>query len=187
MKILKSMILNYCICVLSSLKTIHASTNILVQLKASIVIGLMISPFAWLIEKLSVWSLINQDYIAIVLVAIAVDHILGTIKHLWFERDFSVKKNLLGLITKIGLVVACGILFEGLNVIIHKDSFIKEYLTILTRLIVFIYPASSAFASSSVISNGKFPPDAWMKKIARFKENLNTNEFKQKNEDNEQL
>jgi hypothetical protein len=35
--------------------------------------------------------------------------------------------------------VTCG-LFEGLNIIIHKESIVQDYLTTVTRLIVFYIP-----------------------------------------------
>jgi hypothetical protein len=170
---LKKMILLYLIGIFSQLKSIHVGANLFVQLKATIKLGLLISPFVYIIEKLSKWGFDNSDYIITVLVAIAVDHALGSYKHAYIDKDFTWKLNLKGLMTKISLVVACGFLFEGLQVIIHKQSIITEYLTITTRLIVFLYPAGSAFGNSSVISGGKFPPDAWMKRINKFQTNLN--------------
>ena len=167
------MILSYLIGVLSQLQCIHLGGNLFVQLKATIKLGFLISPFVYVLEKLSKWGLDNSDYIITVLVAIAIDHALGSYKHAYIDKDFTWKVNLKGLMTKISLVVACGFLFEGLHVIIHKQSIVTEYLTITTRLIVFLYPAGSAFGNSSVISGGKFPPDAWMKRIKKFQTNLN--------------
>lgn len=190
--ILISMILNYLISVLTALKImIHAGTYF-AKIKSTIKLGFLISPLVVMTEKaialiigsVEKWTIDNSDYIGVVLVAIAIDHILGTIKHLKI-KDFTVKKNLVGLMTKIGLVVACGFLFEGLNIIIHKETFVKDYLTIVTRLIVFLYPAGSAFGNSTFLSNGKFPPQSWLDKLKHFQKNLNPSEFSSKNNNNQ--
>lgn len=164
---------SYLVVLLQNVTLIHIGSW-LMKIKATIKVGVLISPFIFAIGKLNIWVIANIDYISIVLGAIAIDHVLGTIKHGFFLRDFTIKKNLVGVMTKIGLVIACGFLFEGLNVLVHRDTVIKDYLTITTRIIVFLYPAGSAFSSSSVISGGKFPPMGWMEKLRRFQTNLDT-------------
>lgn len=171
------MIIIYLINILKSLNAIHVGT-LIVKIKATIKLSFLISPFAILWDKVTNWSIDNADYIGFVLIAIAVDHILGTIKHLRI-KDFTIKKNLTGLMTKIGLVVACGMLFEGLNTIVDKETFIKDYLVITTRLVVFLYPAGSAFGNSTFLSGGKFPPQSWLDKLKSFQKNLNPNDLKE--------
>lgn len=177
--IFKNMILQYLINVMTSLKLIHAGT-VIVKIKSSMKLGIMISPFAFLIDKLTEWGMGNGEYISFVLIAIAIDHVLGTLKHLSLMQ-FSIKKNIVGLMTKIGLVVACGMLFEGLNAIITHETLIKDYLTIVTRLIVFLYPAGSAFGNSTFLSGGKFPPQSWLDKLKSFQTNLDPKGFQEKN------
>jgi hypothetical protein len=75
------------------------------------------------------------------------------------QKDFKWSKNLIGLMMKIRLV-SRAVCFEGLNIIIHKESIVQDYLTTVTRLIVF-YPAGSAFGRLSILSNGKFHK-AWL-------------------------
>lgn len=174
---LKKMMVQYIIWVLSSLKSIHAG-NMLAQIIASIKLALLLSVPAFIIEHLADWWLGNYDYIIMVLFAIAIDHLLGSYKHAFIKRDWSMLKNLGGLGIKIGLVVAVGFLFEGLEVIIKQDSAIKDYLITVTRLMIFFYPTGSALGSASVISGGVFPPTAWLNKLKRFQSNLNTDEFK---------
>ena len=69
-------------------------------------------------------------------------------------------------------------LFEGLNSIV-KDSadIIVVSLTIVTRVIVFLYPAVSAWQNIYIVSDERFPPKAWMDKINRFNENLDIKEL----------
>lgn len=169
---LQKMFLNYLIGVVSSLKLIHTGT-FLVKIKASIKLGFLLSIPTFIWDGLSRWGIANSDYISIVLVAIVIDHALGTWRHLFVDRDFDIVKNITGISIKVGLVVCMGILFEGLGVIIKEESIVKDYLVIVTRLIVFLYPAGSAFANSSILSNGKFPPQAWLEKLKAFQSNLN--------------
>jgi len=69
-------------------------------------------------------------------------------------------------------------LFEGLNSIV-KDSadIVVLSLTIVTRVIVFLYPAVSAWQNIYVVSGERFPPKAWMDRINKFNENLNVKEL----------
>lgn len=190
--LVKKMILKYLISVVTSLNLIHVG-SFAVKLKASFKMAFLISiPYftsmvtlkllnVW--DRLMVWFYESIDYILIVFIAIIIDHALGTIRHLWFDRDFSIKKNLFGLVTKVALVVGVGILFEGLNVILDKESIIADYLTTVCRLMVFLYPAGSAFGNSAIVSKGKFPPESWLEKLKKFQENLNPNDLNKKNEE----
>lgn len=178
-KKIKKMVLSYLIGIVGSLQKMCVGT-IAVKIKATITLGILISPFALIMERFSKWTFDNSNYITVVLIAIAIDHGLGTAKHLWWDNDFKLGKNTIGLMKKIGLVVACGFLFEGMNIIIHKESIIVDYLTIVTRLIVFLYPAGSAFGNSTVMSNGKFPPQSWLDKLKQFQTNLDPKEFQPK-------
>ena len=140
-------------------------------------LSLIASPFLFIWEKIVKWGIPNQDYILIVLMAILLDWFFGIIKHLQ-KRTFSFKKNALGLILKIALTVGAGMLFEGLNSIV-KDSadIVVLSLTIVTRIIVFLYPAVSAWQNIYIVSGERFPPKAWMDRINKFNENLNVKEL----------
>jgi len=162
--------------ILIHLILIHKGT-LLIKLKSSLSLAAAFSPIAYVSNKILHWSIANETYIWFVLIAIVVDHILGTILHL-INRDFDLKKNITGLFTKIGLVVAMGFLFEGINEIVEEDSFVKSYLIITLRLTVFMYPAGSAFSNSSILTKGKFPPIGWMNKFKKFQENLDLKDIK---------
>jgi hypothetical protein len=79
------------------------------------------------------------------------------------------------------MVVAGAFLFEGINHIVAKDSIIKDYIEIVMRLIIFLYPAGSAFGNMSVVTKGGFPPKAWMDRLEKFKSNLNPSDLKDNN------
>ena len=140
-------------------------------------LSLIASPFILIWDKIVKWGVSNQDYILIVLMAILLDWFFGIWKHLK-KRTFSFKKNALGLILKIALTVGAGMLFEGLNSIV-KDSadIIVVSLTTVTRVIVFLYPAVSAWQNIYIVSDERFPPKVWMDRINKFNENLNVKEL----------
>ena len=151
----------------------------LVKIKSSFSLALAISPIAYFAGKIADWTMMNEAYVVFVLMAIAIDHFLGTIIHFFIKRDFSIKKNIIGLLVKIGMVVSIGLLFEGINEMMKQDeSFIISYFVVVLRLTVFMYPAGSAFMNSAIITKGKFPPIGWMNKLKKFQENLNLNDLK---------
>lgn len=134
-------------------------------------------------EKITGWYLDNYSFMAMVLFAIAVDHILGTIVHIWYEKDFVFKKNYIGFITKIGGCIAGYVLLEMLREILQDADFIAIYMKMLIQAMVFLYPGGSALGNLSIITNGKFPPIGWMNKIDNFQKTVNLNEFKTKNDE----
>lgn len=167
---------------LKHLIIIHKGT-FLAKAKSALILGVSTSPIAIMMENIMSWSIANQEYIYFVLMAIIIDHLLGSWLHAFVKHDFSIKKNIQGLFIKIGLTVAMGFLFEGINHLIQEESFVKSYLIIVLRLTVFLYPAGSAFMNSSVITQGKFPPIGWINKIKAFNENLDLQGLKNEQED----
>ena len=140
-------------------------------------LSLIAYPFILIWDKLVKWGVPNQDYILIVLGAILVDWFFGIWKHLK-KRTFSFKQNAFGLIIKVALTTGAAFLFEGLGTIV-KDSadIIVLSLTTVTRVIVFLYPAVSAWQNIYIVSDERFPPKAWMDRINKFNENLNVKEL----------
>ena len=154
-----------------------ADGDLSTKFSGALKVSLIISPFIFVWDKIVKWGIPNQDYILIVLMAILLDWIFGIWKHI-DRKTFSLKKNATGLILKIALTVGAGMLFEGLNSIV-KDSadIVVLSLTIVTRVIVFLYPAVSAWQNIYIVSGERFPPKAWMDRINKFNENLNVKEF----------
>lgn len=136
-------------------------------------LALAVTPFVFIFEKVSKWGIDNQDYILIVVGAILIDWIFGTIKHLFFTHTFTWKKNAIGLTTKIALAVAGGFLFEGLNFLVKDSDFVVTSTKIVTRIIILMYPGISAFENIYIVSGEKFPPKAWMERLKKWNESLN--------------
>ena len=94
------------------------------------------------------------------------------------KRTFSFKHNAFGLVIKIALTAGAAFLFEGLgNIVKDSADIIVLSLTTVTRVIVFLYPAVSAWQNIYIVSDERFPPKAWMDRINKFNENLNVKEL----------
>lgn len=167
--------------IITNLLTIHRGTFV-AKIKSTLALAFATSPMAYVFEQVTKWTITNSVYVEFVLFAIIIDHLLGTIIHAFIKKDFTLKKNVIGLITKIGLAITMGLLFEGINHIVKEASFVKEYLIVVLRLTVFLYPAGSAFMNSSIITKGKFPPIGIINKIKSFQENSELKEFKKEAE-----
>ena len=141
--------------------------------------------FVTISEGFTKWYIINQWFMVFVFCAIAIDHLLGSIIHAFYKRDFTFKKNLSGLLTKIGACIAGYMMFIMMHEIIKDVDYIAIYFKVLLQLTVFIYPAGSALGNLSILTGGKFPPIGWMNKIAKFQENLELENFKTKKDENE--
>lgn len=153
--------------ILAKLALLYKGTLFL-KVKTSFLLAVTISPATWLLDTLTSWHLQNQTYVAIVVGAIAADHLIGSIYHAWWAKDFTIKDNVKGLIIKLTMVVTVGYLFEGLNVLMRDADMLKDYTIMMLRLMVFLYPAGSAFSNSYIITGGKFPPLGfmeWFKKL----------------------
>lgn len=173
--------------VLKNIVAIHNGTAI-VKFKSLLILSIPAASLI-VINPISEWVTKNIAYIGFVLVAIAIDHILGSAVHFFIKQDFTFKKNIIGLSVKLLLVLSVGILFEGFQYLYPDKTplieVVMDYLLAITRVMVFLYPASSAFVNSSILTSGKFPPVGWIIKIESFNKSMDINQFK--NKDNEEI
>lgn len=133
-----------------------------------------------------VYAAENVDYVRIVLTAIAIDHVLGTIAHSrWFKDDFSMLKNIGGLGIKILVVVTMGKLFDDMATLTSSEDFVYKYLLISTRIIVFLYPARSAMRNCYIVTRGAFPPKIIMERSDKAFNNMDLRELGKKEDNNQ--
>lgn len=135
--------------------------------------SIMLSPISFIGEKLYDWRIENEAYMGFVIGAIIVDHILGSMYHAFWKRDFSLKKNLLGFLVKVIILISMMYLFEGLNTLMAEQSILKDYTKMILRMMVFLYPAGSAFGNTYEMTGKKFPPVGFMDKLKQFSESNN--------------
>lgn len=145
-------------------------------------LALATSPFAYICGIITDWFSLNSGYVIFVFIAIIIDHLVGSWLHAFVKRDFEMKKNIIGFFTKTFLAISVGVLAEGITYILGEGMFVGDYFNTISRLMVFIYPAGSALMNISVLTNGTFPPTAWMEKIRKFTQNNDLDGFKNKSD-----
>lgn len=156
--------------------------NFIDSIVPTVKLSIVLTPLWFVWQKILDWSLNNQDYMLLVVTAIFVDWALGSVKYL-VNKNFDLGENAKGLITKLGLAVAGGFLFEGVNYLSGDTTFISESLKIVTRLVVFLYPALSAWKNIHILSGGKFPPKIWIDRSNLFYKTMNPKHLKKEEED----
>lgn len=164
--------------IITNLMNIHtgtASQKILgtIKLAAAPAIGISLT------ERFIGWYIENQIFMSFVFVALSLDHILGSWVH-YRKGDFSLKENIYGLFGKTTSVIVGYVLFEMVHQIVKDVDFIAIYFKVLLQLMVLLYPAGSAMGNLSILTNGKFPPVGWMKKLRKFNEEADLETFKTK-------
>lgn len=163
------------------------SSDYLISFLSTVKFSLALSPIAFIFDRLFSWGFDNQDYIIIVMGAILTDYFFGTIKHIFFTKNedgkptFTLKGNAVGLLLKLTLAVGAGFLFEGLSHLTREATFIETSLKVITRVIVFMYPAISGFENIYIVSGNKFPPKIWMEKLGLYKESSDIKDLFDKN------
>lgn len=133
-------------------------------------------------ETINAWIQLNIDYISIALFSVGAAHVLGSITHRLYKKDFDWKKNIVGFCIMLSMVVVVALLMEGLAHVTKQQDLIFTYVSMMGRLVVIIYPIRSALKNVKIITNGAFPPDAIIGKLENFNNNLDLNEFRDKNQ-----
>lgn len=136
-------------------------------------------------DFLDTWLNENVSYVVIALGLVGLDHFIGSITHQFFLKDFCWKKNIIGLLIKLSMVLCGALIFEGIAHITKETDLVYVYLKMTTRLVVCVYPGVSAMKNMRVITNGVFPPAALVGKFDGFQKDLNIDKLKEgkKNEE----
>jgi len=153
-----------------------------IKIKSLFLLAVIATPLTMVTEGLIQWFHLNVEYISFVFGAVIIDHLLGTYVHAFVKRDFSWKLNLKGFVVKTALAIMVYYLGMGVVYIVGSEHLIATYFDVVFRLMVFLYPASSAFINCAIVTDGKFPPVGLLNKINRFSSNLNLTELSGKND-----
>lgn len=153
-----------------------------IQIKQAMIIAIAFSLPATVIDSFTNWYISNNTYLTIILGTIAIDHLFGTIVHLFYKRDFSIKKNLIGVSIKIFVVILMGLLFEALSHLTAESDIIFRYLRMTLRLIVFSYPFRSTMRNVYILTGERFPPKVLIDNFENFNKTMNTSEIIKKDE-----
>lgn len=149
--------------------------NFLFSFKLSAITGFSLS----IIPFLNNWFESNIDYVFFSLLAVAIDHALGSYVHKFIKKKWDWKKNISGFSVKLSMVVSVGLLMEALAHITIQDNLIYTYIKMVGRLIVILYPVISALKNVKIITKGAFPPDALVGKLEAFNQDLDLKKLKE--------
>ena len=75
-------------------------------------------------------------------------------------------------------VIVFYFLSEAFLQIISDAELDSVYVKVFLKFLLFIWPAGNALVNMGIITNGKFPPLAFLKKILKFNETLVYNDLK---------
>lgn len=133
-------------------------------------------------ERITGWYLESYVFIWVLGFAIIADLIAGIWKHMKLN-SFSPKKMILGFCQKIGMVILVYFLTEAFIQIISDADLDSIYFKVATKIMIFVYPAGNALVNIGIITDGKFPPLAFLKKFEKFNKTLNINDLNLKNDE----
>lgn len=149
----------------------------------SLWVSLVVSPIAWLLTYILGYAnkvlLRDHDFIAGIVTVVIIDGIMGAWKWIKLSK-FNEKKLAIGIIEKLAICIFAMVIFNTLILAAGDHPDIVSYMNLLAALTILIYPALSAFKNMFFITNGKFPPIGWMRKMESFNDTANIDEiFKQ--------
>lgn len=170
--------------IIKNLVIMHKGVAVL-RFRSTFMLALVGTPFAVVVEGVLEWFQLNMGFILFVFGAIIVDHLIGTYVHACIKKDFTLKKNVQGLVMKTALTVSVFFLGRGIVSILGEEAFVSNYLRTIMRLMVFLYPAGSALVNCSIITKGKFPPIGFMNKMNKFNSSLDFSGFKKGSKEEE--
>lgn len=144
------------------------------------VVNLSIFPVLGLsiVERFTKWYIDNHLFILLILGALFADLFLGIWRH-YKQKTFSFTALLTGFSTKIAVVTLAYFLCEGFTQIVEEGDIGSGYIKLAYRVMIFTYPTGNALVNMGIITEGKFPPLAFLKKFDKFNKTLDVNVFKQ--------
>lgn len=139
----------------------------------SIIFSVCIVPIMYLGELFNVYFLFDIQFIEIVIIFITGALIMGAWKH-WRLKTFSHTRLLLGLIEQTLIVTIAMITlnaFTLLNELKHSEDAVK-YFNLVWKLAILVYLGISIAKSMTIITNGKFPPIGFIRRMKNFNSSL---------------
>ena len=120
-----------------------------------------------------------------VLFVLMVDHVLGTYLHYFVDKDFTFKANLLGLLKKLTVILSGYSMLLIMHDALDEVEFLDVYFKVMIKLMVLLYPLSSALVNMSKVTNGAFPPSGLLKNIKNLEKTGDLESLKEKTKSDE--
>jgi hypothetical protein len=141
------------------------------------ILGSFFGALVYFMEYYRLVIIENKTFIVLLFSAFVADVILGMWAHLK-KKDFSWTELFTKALTKIGVSLLAMILFNAIaGVEGVGESGIKVYILLVGKLMNLFYITGSAFNNMFYITDKKFPPIAWMKRMKEFNTTLDTSKL----------
>jgi hypothetical protein len=141
------------------------------------IFGTIVGTIVYLSEYYKGIILENKSFLALFLMAYVSDVLMGIWAHLK-KKDFSFTELFTKGLTKIAVSFVAMTLFNAIAGVEGVDNTgLKVYLLLVGKLMNLFYLAGSAFNNMYYVTDKRFPPLAWMKKIKEFNKNLDVKEL----------
>lgn len=137
----------------------------ILKLYHSFMVSPVFATLTVLVEPLRIMFANETDYLIMLTLAIIIDLIIGALKYIKLDK-FSFKDLVIGLIVKV--LVAYGGIALFLSFASLEDGWVAEWFLLISKFTVLLYPAGSALSNMYIVTDHKFPPISFMRKLKAF-------------------
>lgn len=137
----------------------------ILKLYHSLLISPVFATASLFIQPLEKISKDHANFFSVLTMAILIDLIIGALKYLKLH-SFSFRNMLLGLIVKIAVGFGGMLLFVSFSTL--EDGNVSDWFLTVAKFTILLYPAGSAFSNMFILTNGKFPPIGFMRRLESF-------------------
>lgn len=152
---------------------IGLQTKLLISLMMSLIASACVQFFEYYLQI----AIENRVFLILIFSVFMCDVLLGIWKHIK-SKDFSFRELLTKALLKLMIGFFSMVIFNamaGLEGI--SETGLRTYFLLVGKLLTMIYYAGSAFNSMYFITNGKFPPYAWISKMKEFNKTIDPKTF----------
>ena len=144
---------------------------------------LTFSPVAYFLDGIHVWFLNNQQFFSFMIVNLAINMIVGGVKHKK-EKTFDWANFWKSNIKMWFIILTTYPLLEMISIIAGENQIGLFFKTSL-QLSTFLYPFSKTVKNIYLWSEKKYPPYWFMEKLYNFEKTGNLKDFEIKDKDKE--
>lgn len=123
----------------------------------------------------------DWDFGVVVVFLLIIEALLGWAKH-YKLKTLDKKYAMWGIVQNIMIVIGFSFLFHALRFSLIEsgtspEEFMTKYLRLLKQLIFISYFGLSMSVSLFIVTNGKFPPGFFIRRLKKFKDTGNIDEL----------
>lgn len=109
----------------------------------------------------------ESKFYSLIIISITIDLAIGIGRYIK-EHKFAFDAMLSGLVVKVMVAFGAMLLFSAFASL--EDGWASEWMMLVGKYAVLLYPAGSTFKNMYVLTDGRFPPVKWMKFMKAFED-----------------